>query len=312
MEINNKKVSLFYDLIDKACMVYYNELGKDYLEGLIQVSFDLDSEEIDFNDKLSKKAIDKLLKYYDEINNNDFLNEEVRLALELIIVKGFKHRNILLDFMTPDAINYIFVHIIKSIIENTNIACKDFTILDTCLGTSNLLLTILNNIDMDISGVGIENDELMTHLAKAFSNLLNNEIIINYNNALDDINTICDIVIGDFGEVTDIYKIIEKRIDNLKDNGYFIYLVNNDFFKNASNEFRNNIKETSTIFGMIVLPSKFTNKEHIGKSIIIGKKSVLNSYDMGIIQMKEELSQENLIDTFNKIEKLIKNINRGI
>ena len=182
VSINNSKVDLFYKLVDKACMVYYNEWGIDYLEAFIKVSESLtrDFDEI----KLSKKAIDKLNAIYEEISNTEFLNEEVRLACELVFVKGLKHRNVLLDFMTPDVINYLYVHIIKSILDNVEGFDKsEITILDTVLGTSNLLQTIINNVenykDINILGVGIEKDELLVHLSQAFSELLGNEIVIN-------------------------------------------------------------------------------------------------------------------------------------
>ena len=33
--IDNKKIDLFYKLVDKACMIYYNDLGTDYLDAFI-------------------------------------------------------------------------------------------------------------------------------------------------------------------------------------------------------------------------------------------------------------------------------------
>ena len=77
-DIDNKKVDLFYNLVDKACMIYYNDLGTDYLEAFIKVSESLTEE---FDDlKLSKKSVDKLNSIYNQITETDFLNEEVRLA----------------------------------------------------------------------------------------------------------------------------------------------------------------------------------------------------------------------------------------
>ena len=35
MKIDNKKVDLFYDLVDSACMTYYEDIKRDYLEGFI-------------------------------------------------------------------------------------------------------------------------------------------------------------------------------------------------------------------------------------------------------------------------------------
>ena len=310
-DIDNKKVNLFYTLVDKACMIYYNDLGTDYLEAFIKVSESLTDE---FDElKLSKKSVEKLNAIYNQISENDFLNEEVRLACELIFVKGLKHRNVLLDFMTPDVINYLYVHIIKSILDNVDGFDKEeISILDTVLGTSNLLQTIINNIenykDIKIHGIGIEKDELLVHLSEAFSNILDNEVVINFNDALKKINNCANIIIGDFGETKDVYNIIEERLENLADDGFFIYVVNNDFFAYTSNEFKEVVSNNATLIGLIVLPSAFTNQNHVGKSILIGRKGVLEDYQMSIIKMDEELTQENLEMTFVKILNMFKEI----
>ncbi|MBQ6817301.1 MAG: hypothetical protein IJO27_02615 [Bacilli bacterium] len=311
LSIDNKKIDLFYKLVDKACMIYYNELGIDYLEAFIKVSESLTKE---FDEmKLSKKTIDKLNGIYEEISNTEFLNEEVRLACELIFVKGLKHRNVLLDFMTPDVINYLYVHIIKSIIDNVEGFDKEeITILDTVLGTSNLLQTVINNIenykDINVLGVGIEKDELLVHLSQSFSELLGNEIIINFNDALKKINCCANIIVGDFGETKDVYQIIIERLNNLADDGFFIYVINNDFFTYASDEFRKTVSNEATLIGLIMLPLTFTNANHVGKSILIGRKGNLSDYQMAIVKMEEDLSQENLEMTFVKIYNMFKEI----
>ena len=309
-KINNANVNLFYDLVDKACMLYYNELGIDYLEAFIKV---VDALTDEFDElKFKKSTIVKINAILEKIANTKFLNEEVRLASVLILVKGFKHRNLLLDFMTPDVINYLFVHIIKSIIENVDSFKnkKELVILDTVLGTSNLLQTIINNIDNDIniSGIGIEQDQLLVMIAKALSNLLNNDLIINYNNATSKINGCCDIIIGDFGETNDVYQIISERLDNLNDQGFFIYVINNDFFEKATESFKKIVSSSATLIGLIVLPNAFTNASHIGKSILIGKKELLNDYQMSIIKMNDDLSKESLELTFVKILNIFKEI----
>ena len=111
----SKKVDKFYNLIDKACMIYYEDEKMDYIEAFIKVAKDL-TLEFD-EDKLSDEAIDKLKAIYEKIENEDFLNEEVRLACELIIVKGLKHRNLVLDFITPDVINYLYTYIVRAILQ---------------------------------------------------------------------------------------------------------------------------------------------------------------------------------------------------
>ena len=318
--MDNKKIDIFYDLIDKAVMLMYNDLRIDYLECFISIakSFTtIQESDIDINDlslydkRLSDKTKKALNEIYDKFSSYSFTSEEVRLATELILIKGFKHRNLMLDFVTPDTINYLFSYIINSIVRyNKKVSHLDsLRILDTVLGTGNLLQAIINNAQMEIEGFGIEHDELLTHLAIALNDLLDNKLIINYQDALKPIDGLFDIIIGDFGESKDIYNIILERLDNL-DDGYFIYLINNDFFNNATEEFKTELISCSTLIGLIVLPKNFVNKEHIGKSILIGKKEVLTDYHLGIIQMDEELNEKTINSAFNKIDKLINKINK--
>ena len=319
--VTNKHVDEFYDFVDKACMAIYDDIHLDYLEGFIIVSNaitkivtdDVDILDPGFYDKrLSQKCVKKLANIYSSLENCEFTSEEVRLATELILIKGFKARNLLLDFVTPDTINYLFSYIINSIIRyNKKYSNLDnIRILDTVLGTGNLMQTIINNSSSNISAIGIENDELLVNVAKSFNDLLDNELVINYQDAKDDNYNSCDIVIGDFGESKNIYDIILKRLDNL-DDGYFIYLINNDFFLNATDEFKQDLISVATLIGLIVLPKNFVSPSHVGKSILIGKKEVLNDYRLGIIQMDEELNEKNINSAFNKIDKLINKINKS-
>ena len=319
--MDNKKIDKFYELIDKAVMHIYKDTECDYLECFIKVvdSFlSSQGEAIDFHysslydKKLKEKTIEAITKIYEEFTSYEFMKEEVRLATELILIKGFKHRNLLLDFITPDTINYLFSYIINSIIRyNKKISNLDrLRILDTCLGTGNLLQAIIDNSDMEVSGSGIERDQLLTYLAKALNDLLDNELVINYQDATKTVNGLYDIVIADFGESKDIYDIILKRLENL-DDGYFIYLINNDFFNNATEEFKGKLISEATLIGLIVLPKKFVNENHVGKSILIGKKEVLTDYHLGVIQMDEDLNEKTINSAFNKIDKLINKINGG-
>ena len=301
------KVDKFYKLLDKACTIYYEDLKMDYIEAFIKVATDLT---LDFDEgKLSDSAVDKLEQIYHKIEEDNFLNEEVRLASELVIIKGLKHRNLVLDFITPDVINYLYTYIIRAIIDNTKYKDKEkLIIMDTVLGTGNLLQTIINNVDIEVEGVGIEHDELLVHVAKALSELVGNELVINYQDAKNDTPEYGDIVIGDFGEVSDVYEIILKRSMNLPLGGYFIYLINNDFFTKCPNDIKEKIQKEMTFVGLVVLPDKFTRESHIGKSILIGKKEVVNDYQMAIIKIDEETNENSFKEAIDKINNMFKNL----
>lgn len=307
MQIDNKKVDLFYDLIDKACMIYYNDIKRDYLEAFISFTNALING-LD-EPKLSSKAVQKLEKIINQISSQDFLNEEVRLAVELVLIKGYKHRNLLLDFLTPDGVSYIFSFIVNSIINNDqkykDLDDDDFdevVVMDTVMGAGNMLNTIINNGARNITGIGIERDILLANLAKSLAEIIDNDIIVNVQDAKVKFNALADIIVGDFGETEDVYDIILARLDNILNNGYFAYMVNNDFFTKATNEFKEALLKEATLMGLIVLPSNFVKKGHVGKSIIVGKKEILKDYQMSVISIDENLSDMN--NVAKKINKM--------
>ena len=307
MQIDNKKVDLFYDLIDKACMIYYNDIKRDYLEAFISFTNALING-LD-EPKLSNKAVQKLEKIINQISSQDFLNEEVRLAVELVLIKGYKHRNLLLDFLTPDGVSYIFSFIVNSIINNDpkykDLDDDDFdevVVMDTVMGAGNMLNTIINNGARSITGIGIERDILLANLAKSLAEIIDNDIIVNVQDAKVKFNALADIIVGDFGETEDVYDIILARLDNILNNGYFAYMVNNDFFTIATNEFKEALLKEATLMGLIVLPSNFVKKGHVGKSIIVGKKEILKDYQMSVISIDENLSDMN--NVAKKINKM--------
>lgn len=305
MKVDNKLVDLFYDLFDKACMTYYYDLNKmDYLNAFNAFTKALVEGEFDY--KIPQKTVNKLQKIIDKINEKDFNNEEVRLASELVLIKGYKHRNMNLDFLTPDAISYIFSFIINAIVKK-EYQDKPFAILDTVIGAGNLLFTITNNLEHeDVSCFGIEKDPLFAGIAYSMSLLTNNDLIVSVNDAKDRNGFFADVIIGDFGENEDIYDIIIERLNNILNKGYFVYLINNDFFQKASDEFRKTLLDHSTLLGLVVLPQTFVAKNHVGKSILIGKKELLSDYQMSVIQIDDDLSQESLLNFKKKIEKIFK------
>lgn len=311
MKIDNKKVDMFYDLVDEACMTYYHDIKRDYLEGFISFTealYEGVNESI-----LSIEATEKLERIINDINKHEFLNEEIRLAVELVLIKGYKHKNMNLDFLTPDAICYIFSYLINTMVKagykELIGSDKKLIVLDTVIGAGNMLQTVINNSEVNVLGIGIEKDELFARLATAVSMIIDNEVIVNCNDAKEANPNLADIIIGDFGENSDIYDIIISRLNNIKGNGYFAYLINNDFFAKADPKFREKLLKEATLMGLIVLPSGFVSGNHVGKSILVGKKEVLTDFQMSVINI-DDLSEDSMIKVIYKINKMF-NINGG-
>ncbi|HHU55997.1 MAG TPA: hypothetical protein GXZ48_04840 [Acholeplasmataceae bacterium] len=293
--MNYKKIDLFYDTLDQAAMLIYEEHQYDYLTCLINASKVL----LGFETKLSQELInriEKLFKSFDE-----FQKEEVRQALELLIVKGLKHlQKYPLDLMTPDSICYLYANVINEYFDGK------ITILDVALGTGNLINAISNYYPYESSLIGIERDEFLVELAKIACELQNNNISIYYNNSLDPIYEKANLIIGDLdnyyvNEHYFPYLVINKFNQNLLDNGLFIYLISNDFFNQEKViEFKKTFK--GTLLGLIVLPETMFAKGHPGKSLLIGTNKEIDAYDMLVINMPSLNDTKNVNNTVEYIK----------
>ncbi len=315
--MNNNRIDILYDTIDKACMLLYDELEMDYLNALIRVGNDIVFG-VNGN-QLSDKTIASLNRLYKKLHNLTFQKEDVRIALELLMVKGFKHKNLSLNIMTPDSICYLVSIILKMKFNN-----KKIKIMDTLLGTSNLLQAVANNLEEDVELIGIEKDEDLVRLSQMACNLSSNEIKIYYQDALVDVYDQVDVVIADLPSTIyngkektilgehDInyfpYLLIEKRLDNLVNDGYFVLVIDNDFFSQEKvNVFKEYIESKATFLALVVLPINIVQEGHVGKSIIIGKKAVLNNYQMEILNVSsfEKRCLENILD---KLQMIVNNL----
>lgn len=314
-----KNVDLIYDIFDQAAVIHYEHTGINYLDALSEINKNLNNNE--YHKKLDEKIIEKLEFIYKPILEGNFLNEEVRLALELYIIKGLKHINYPPNIMTPDFINYLFVVIINELFLD-----EDINIIDTNLGTGNMLGAIKNNFPNNMNLIGIENDIKLTEFANAFMDIQANEIKIFFQDALNRIFEVADVVVGDLAsyDVEDglkfdnilylnniryfPYLVISSRLDNIKDNGYFIYLVDNDFFsRKEMSVFKKYLDEHANLIGLITLPLEIFKDDHRGKSIIIGKKTDNKSSEIMAIEVSG-LDKESLNRSISKIRTMINKI----
>ncbi|MGD9886625.1 MAG: hypothetical protein AB7T03_01525 [Bacilli bacterium] len=312
----NNKTDLYYDFFDEIAMLLVEELGINYLEAFFKTKDLILDNEIELN--LSTETQEKIKNLITALYQEIFSQEEIRLALQLLTVKAYKDVNKSLDFMTPDAVNYLFSRLINRKFVNQNLR-----ILDINLGTSNLLQTIANHYQGEKELIGIEQNQDLVKLASSWADLENNELKIYFQDVMVPIFDNVDLEIGDLDngeyqkelpkshpllnhQITNYpYLAIASKITNLKENGYFIYLINNDFF--ASPEltiFRNYLQKQATLLGLVVLPETMFQSEQKRKSILIGKKAVLKAWDLLILPITN-LSKPQLPVLLEKLDQFI-------
>ena len=210
-------IDKFYDLIDECTMLLNEKLHLNYFDGLIRVANDIING-IDVS-KLDDEDIDKLDAKYQEINNLTITNEEVRQAMQLLIIKAMKHINMNLEIMTPDYVSFIIGYIIDSYFKNQ----KEVNILDVEVGTGNMITTISNFIKNETNLIGVENNKLLVNLCKANCEMQNNEISLYFQDTLTKLIETVDVAIGDLD-------------CEIKDNKYYPYEIINNYLPNIDDE----------------------------------------------------------------------------
>ena len=120
MRLDDKLINDFPDILDEATMAYYDALIEKEVERVTYVSaltdvidifLDIDSHHLGLLEEDEQLKVTNKLEKLSKLSLN---SEEVRKALLLLIIKGFKQVHFSLDLITPDAIGIIFADIISS------------------------------------------------------------------------------------------------------------------------------------------------------------------------------------------------------
>jgi len=169
VDINN--LELFYDCLDESNNLLYEVFHKPYFELLEMTVKNILAGEV-LTD-LDSENVEKLQGIYDKIAEVDFTVEDVRKAMQSIVLRGFKEMRIPNGNTTPDTLGIFMAYLITKLCPN-----KKISILDPLCGTGNLLLTISNHLDKELSLFACDNDLWMTKLTGMLADLLSSPVEI--------------------------------------------------------------------------------------------------------------------------------------
>ena len=289
--IDLKQIDAYYDLFDEACMLLYEELKLNYFDCIIRIYDDL-NEGVVNSKGLNDDVVTKLRDLEDKISDFYALNEEIREALRLIIIKGLEHKKISLNYIEPDIIGLIYSYFIKRIFDNK---LNNISVLDITMGIGNNLNVIQNNLSFDVNLIGIENDPNISKIARMYSDLEGNNITI-YDESFLNYPSQVDVIIGNLTILDDPHSALLKAQNTGR---IMFYLVDNRFFeKDNMQSFKENF--TGTMLGLIVLSSDLM-KEDLGYSILILSPRHFKDYQTMISTLPS-------IKDENKFQSSLKNV----
>lgn len=273
-DVKSNNLELFYDCVDESNNILYEATHKKYFELIEMTVNNILASEVVCD--VEEEVISKLNEVYDKIADVDFTVEDVRKAMQAIILKGFKEMFIPNGNTTPDTLGIFIAYLITKLTKE-----KKISILDPLCGTGNLLHTVINHLDKEIDAYACDNDLWMTKLTSMVSDLLSIDVEIflqdtrnlnlsNLDFIIFDMPTISKEDKGDYFP----YQTLLHYSKMLKENGSIIGIVGNDFFDYDKNqEFKKEILKDCSIIGLVELPdSMFVSKPKI---ILVIQKKVI-------------------------------------
>lgn len=274
-----EKFENIFTHLDTQSSTVSKSLNITYLDGLVKAL-----------NQLIEKGNDELLA--------EASKEEIRKAIQLAILKGMRKNVQPNHQMTPDSLGFLVGYFVDQFFEQKLKEDGKLTILDPTIGTGNLMLAVMNQLDGKIQGAGVEIDELLIQLAAASGDLQQQPINLYRQDALQHLlidpvdGVICDLPIGyypdtEFAENFEIHSeegmtyahhmLIEQSVNYTKPGGYLFFLVPNNIFESEQASLLYTfIQKHAWIQAVVQLPENLFKKQDMAKSLFIIQKKEEN------------------------------------
>ena len=300
--VNKLNIEAFYDYFDQIADLLYTNYKTSYIEGMNEAfNYLLDDR---FEQTYSPEDVEKMSVIKEKVISIDFNGEEVRKAVQLGLLKGYKHTFSSNSLITPDTIGIFISYLIKKLYKK-----KINNIFDPLIGTGNLAYTVSNHLDDELKVYGIDNDIIKCNIARNLGDLIDSENEIFYQDTLTYYDTGFDLIVSDMPTSDDgdnyfPYQVINHHIDSLVDGGYFVSVIDNDFFEKKQSElFRTLIQEKGYIFGLVTFNESLFKSSP--KSLLIIRKKgeeVTPLKDFFLVELPSFNDIENFNNVINNID----------
>jgi site-specific DNA-methyltransferase (adenine-specific) len=305
MEENN--VTLAFEQLIEAVQTIQNDDKISFYEALI---------------KNAEVILNEEAKNDETISSLDLTNEEWRRVLQMLILKGGQTEPLQANHqLTPDGIAILVVYLIDSLYNDK----KDLAILDNAAGFSNLLLTVMTNLEMAgriVSGIAVENDDLLAQISMLHAELTNQDVAVFHQDGLLPVPKKSDVAIADFpigyypvAERAAKFKmyagtedltyahhlLLEAAMKEIVPNGYGIFLLPAKLLDTPQAELMKKYIENDVYLQAIIGLPESLFKSSIHKSIFIFQNRSSSTKQEKIFAMNlSSLTNPNVLKNFFK------------
>lgn len=302
-----EKFEQIFSFINEKAEKYEKADGLSFLDGVLQ-------------------SLEDVLDEKEQWAFQDASKEEVRKAIQIAILKGMRKTSQPNHQMTPDTLGLLVGYFVEQFFTE-QLKTGQISLLDPAVGTGNLLLTVMNLLDGQVSATGIEVDDLLIRLAADTAELIEQPVVLYHQDALqkmlvDPVDAVvCDLPVGYYPneEVAVDYELcahegmsyahhlfIEQSIKHTKEGGYLFFLIPANLFESEqSKDLHKFLKKTSWIQAVIQLPENlFSSKAHEKSILILQKqaKSLKAPREVLLAKVPNMSNKEALSMFFEKVQ----------
>ena len=298
-------LELFYDVLDESISKLYEVKKQSFLKLLIKSGRNIIAQDV-LDKEATPEQREELLNIYHKLDDVDFNVEEIRKAFQLMVLRAFDEANLTPGDITPDTLGIFISYLINKLKGKVD----KLKILDPLVGSGNLLYSVANHLDCDLHLFGIDSSKDLCDIASIQGDLLNYEIEIfcqdTLNNSFSDIDVVVADIVGYDVKAFEKeyyfpYLCVLQHMASLKEDGYFIGIVPNDFFEHdADGFFKENIVNHGSVLGVLELPVNMFKANP--KSIVIFTKKPLESKKCLLVELPSFSDPELLNKALIQIE----------
>lgn len=315
----------YFDLLSNASKILKQALSSTYVDALAETLTNLaDGKVYVENGAPDQETVTKLDKLYEQIKAIKLSEVQHKQAITVNIIQAQRLDNAEVNkLMTPDTIGLLSSLVAFEIFKAMKV--KNINMIDPTIGTGNLLIEFIEQMnlagDFDINAAGIDNDETLIGLAKAFSEVMNLNLDAYHQDAIaewdvTDINlALADLPVGYYpvddnaakfktkaeeGHSYAHHLLIEQTMNNLNDGGIGMFIVPSAIFQtDQAKKLSEWMVSNVYLQAVLDLPSNLFASKEAQKAIVVLQKHGGTAQQAGNVLMGTIPETENVKDFEN-------------
>lgn len=289
VNMSDSNVVQLFEALDEQTVRIQENMNEPYLDSLAICLEALFYQNQD--DALSVQLDDEMKQDITAIPIGEMGTNDVKQAIQLVILKGMQKTTQHQHVMTPETIALFIGYLAEKLTKNQT----KLRLFDPVSGTGNLLVTVMDHLQKDMDAYASEVDVTLLKISLLYANFLEKQVEFFHQDSLrplllDPVDlVVADLPVGyypddqqaknfelapDQGHAYAHHLLIEQSLTYTKPGGYLLFLIPEFLFTSEQSEALNTyLQQHAHIIGVLQLSeTTFKSKKHQKSVFILQKK----------------------------------------